>query len=52
MIFFDIGQNDRWRTVYGEVETTIMDGGYYKYNISNDISVLVLNTIYFSVKNT
>ena len=52
MIFFDIGQNDRWRTVYGEVEATIMDGGYYKYNISNDISVLVLNTIYFSVKNT
>jgi hypothetical protein len=27
------------------------DGGYYKYKISSDVSVLVLNSIYFSVKN-
>jgi hypothetical protein len=38
--------------VYGELETTMADGGYYKYNISNDLSVLVINSIYFSVKNT
>ena len=29
-----------------------MDGGYYKYNISSDLSVLVINSIYFSIKNT
>ena len=28
------------------------DGGYYKYKISSDTVVLVLNSIYFSVRNT
>jgi hypothetical protein len=52
MLFLDIPQNDKWRTMYGDVETTMMDGGYYKYNISRDLSVLVINSIYFSIKNT
>lgn len=38
--------------MYGDVETTIMDGGYYKYNISSEISVLVINSNYFSIKNS
>ena len=52
MLFLDIPQNDKWRTMYGDVETTMMDGGYYKYNISSDLSVLVINSIYFGIKNT
>ena len=30
----------------------MMDGGYYKYNVSSDLSVLVINSNYFGIKNT
>jgi hypothetical protein len=52
MLFLDIPQNDKWRTLYGELEITMLDGGYYKYNISSDLSVLVINSIYFGIKNS
>jgi hypothetical protein len=52
MLFIDVHQNDKWRTIYGELEATVRDGGYYKYTIAPEISVLVLNSVYFSVRNS
>lgn len=34
-----------------EIRTDFMNGGYYKADISEDLSVIVLNTLYFNVDN-
>ena len=55
------GVFNRWfeTTIYfrsnpklAEMKTTFLEGGYYRYDITDNLSLLALNTLYFGVKNT
>ena len=35
-----------------EIEPKFKEGGFFRYDLNDRLSVLALNTIYFSVKNS
>jgi hypothetical protein len=37
---------------FEEIKSTFMNGGYYRYDLSEDVSVLSLNSILMNTKNS
>jgi hypothetical protein len=35
----------------GKIKATMMDGGYYRADVTQNISVLVLDTMYYTKEN-
>jgi hypothetical protein len=33
------------------IKQTFMQGGFYRYNVSNELAVLVLDTMYYLIDN-
>lgn len=51
MIFMGHQGNTRLANLI-DIEPRFKEGGFYRYDMFEQVSFLVLNSIYFSVKNT
>lgn len=48
--FLQVPTNAKYQKL-DEIRETFLEGGYYRFDISDKLSVISLNSIYFSVKN-
>jgi hypothetical protein len=48
--FTNVSANANYMKFY-EIKETFMQGGYYRYDLDDNVSFLSLNSIYFHVKN-
>ncbi|CDW78580.1 UNKNOWN [Stylonychia lemnae] len=48
--FSNVTKNSQYAKL-SEIETTFKKGGYYRYELTDSISFIALNTIYFSIRN-
>jgi hypothetical protein len=51
ILFKNVSKNANYSKI-AEVNETYQQGGFYRYDLNDAISVLSLNTIYFNLKNT